>query len=84
MLAKSSKAQKILQHPTGAIVSQVLGYVFILFWLPHCFMAFPLLKFDKYFPVMWENFFFLQIFFGSWFLVKGPLKTFLQDKRKDE
>lgn len=84
MLAKSSKAQEILQHPIGSIVSQVLGYVFIMFWLPHCFMAFPLLKLDKYLPVMWNNCFILQIFFSSWFLVKGPLKAFLQDKRPEE
>jgi hypothetical protein len=50
MFDKSPMMQRFYSHPAGPILSMVAGWTFLFFWLPHCFMPFAILKFDKYWP----------------------------------
>ncbi len=69
--------QRFYSHPAGPVVSRLFGWAFVFFWLPHCFMPFALLKFDRYMPVYWNTWFALYVFFLGWYVVKAPVKAFL-------
>ena len=77
ILERSPMMKPYWEHPAAPILSQAIGYAFMLFWLPHCLMPFILLKFNLYFPVYANTYFILWIFFMGWPLVKGPVKSFL-------
>ena len=77
ILERSPMMKPFWEHPAAPILSQVAGSAFMVFWLPHCLMPFVLLKFNMYFPVYYNTYFILWIFFMGWPLVKGPVKGFL-------
>ncbi|TRY80134.1 hypothetical protein TCAL_08953 [Tigriopus californicus] len=81
---KSPKAQALHEHPLGNIFCKVVGYLYVVTLLPHCFLPFPLLKFDKYWGPLWETRFIMYIIFGSWFLVRQPVKSFLLPPKKQD
>ena len=49
LLKKSPLVQSVfVENPVGRMAATALGYVYVLFLLPHCFLAFALLKKSKY------------------------------------
>ena len=87
IFSKSPMGQRFHSHPAGPIISNIGGWLFTFYWLPHCFMPFSLLKFDRYMPVYRTTWFSLYVFFLGWYLVKAPVKAFLlsgAEKKKDK
>ena len=84
LFAKSPALSGWADSPAGAIASKVLGYVTVLLLLPHCFVAFPLLKHEKYLPVILANKGFLYFVIIAWHALKGPLKSILIPPRPKE
>jgi len=60
-----------------------MGKLYLLFFIPHFFVAFPLLKHKKYLPVMCTTYFGIFAFFGTWYLWKPLVKAVLRRARKE-
>ena len=84
VFAKSPVMAKFYDSPFGSVASSVFGYLYVIVLLPHCFLAFALLKSEKYMPVLWVNKGFLFIVIGAWHLLKGPIKGALLPPRDKE
>ena len=85
MLDNSSWLQPLLQkYPALNFAGWICRKIYHLFFLPHCFLPFPLLKHRKYLPVMANTYFGVFAFFGSWFVWKHVAKLVLAPKRKSE
>jgi len=48
--AKSKKVGRWRDHPAYQTVTSILGWTYVHFWLPHCFLPFPLLTANRYLP----------------------------------
>jgi hypothetical protein len=85
MLDNSSWLQPLFaKYPAASFVGWIFGKMYHLFFLPHCFLPFPLLKSKKYLPVMTNTYFGVFVFFGSWYLWGPVAKMVLAPKRKEE
>jgi hypothetical protein len=61
----------------------VVGKVYHLLFLPHCFLPFLLLKSKKYYPVLANTYFAIPLIFGT-FIVWSPLaKLVLRPEAKE-
>ena len=77
-LDNSSWFQPLLvKYPVLNAFTWVSGKIYHLFFLPHCFLPFPLLKSKKYIPVMSNTYFGIFLFFGSWILWRPVAKMIL-------
>ena len=85
MLDNSSWLQPLFQkYPVVNFIGWVFGKIYHLFFLPHCFLPFPLLKSRKFIPVMTNTYFGVFLFFGSWYLWRPLAKLILAPKRRQE
>ncbi len=50
LCARSAFVQSVWSNKAGAMVCALLGHLYYCFLLPHCFLAFALLKSAKYVP----------------------------------
>jgi len=82
--SRSAKVEKWLQDPQIALVCKVLGWCWVFFILPHCFISFALLTYNKIIPAYFSTYFFLYILFFTWPLWKGALKEFLGGPKKEK
>jgi len=82
--SRSPKVEKWVQDPQMALIFKVLGWCWVSFMLPHCFIAFSLLTYNKFIPAYFSTYFFIYVVFLSWPLWKGAVKDFLGSPKKDE
>jgi len=84
--SRSSKVEKWLQDPQVAFACKILGWCWVFFILPHCFISFALLTYNKFIPAYFGTYFFVYILFFTWPLWKGAVKDLLGGplKEKDE
>jgi len=75
--SRSAKVEKWLQDPQIAFVCQILGWCWVFFILPHCFISFALLTYNKFIPAYFGTYFFVYVLFFTWPLWKGAVKDFL-------
>lgn len=62
----------------------VIGKVYVLFFMPHCFMPFAVLKSKLYLPFLWTTKMPVFLFFGTWPLWGKVVKALLKaPKPKD-
>jgi len=61
VLGRMSIMQQIWSNPVGLFLCKVFGFFYFSFLLPHCFLAFVLLKADKFMPAMAASGWFLQV-----------------------
>jgi hypothetical protein len=84
MLDSSTWLQPLLaRHLVLRYASYVCGKLYYLFFLPHCFMPFALLKSKRYVPVLLNTYAGIFVFFGSWILWQPLAKMILRPERKE-
>jgi len=59
--SRSPKVQKWLHDPQMARIFKVLGWCWVFFMLPHCFIAFSLLTYNKFIPAYFSTYFFIYV-----------------------
>jgi len=69
---KSVKVTRWKEHPTYNTITTILGWIYVHFFLPHCFLPFPLLAASRYLPAYRSLLYIEYIFFLGW-LVWGKL-----------
>jgi len=78
---RSRKVKRWTESPRLAKLFSVLGWCWVSFLLPHCFIAFVLLTYPSYYPAYAATYFFLYVVFAAWPLViKRFVKRFLLDE----
>lgn len=83
MLDNSSWLEPLMsKYPALSFAGWVCGKVYHLFFLPHCFLPFPLLKSKRYIAVMLNTYCGVFLFFGSWYLWSPLAKMILKPKSK--
>jgi len=82
--SRSDKVEKWLQDPQSAFICKVLGWCWVFFFLPHCFISFALLTYNKIVPAYFATYFFIYVIFFTWPLWKGTVKNFLGGPAKKE
>jgi len=70
--SSSVKVARWKEHPTYHTITAILGWLYVHFFLPHCFLPFPLLAATKYLPAYTSLLYIQYIFFLGW-LVWGRL-----------
>jgi len=84
MWSRSSRVARWKEHPAYETVSSILGWLYVHFFLPHCFLAFPLLSFSRYGPA-YKNVIFLEyLFFVGWMVWGKVMKALLLSKTSKE
>jgi len=78
MVDNSPVMKQLYEHAAFKIFSKAVGKIYLLFFLPHCFMPFALLKHAIYLPVLWSTRGMVFVFFGTWPLWKIPVKMLLK------
>jgi len=68
----SVKVARWKEHPMYQTITTILGWIYVHFFLPHCFLPFPLLAATRYMPAYTSTFFIQYTFFLGW-LVWGRL-----------
>jgi len=82
--AKSAKVSRWKEHPAYNTMTVVLGWIYCHFFLPHCFLPFPLLFFSHYRQVYTSLFFLEYIFFIGWHLWGKLVKMWLLSENVKE
>jgi len=82
--SRSEKVEKWVQDPQIALACKVLGWCWVFFFLPHCFISFALLTYNKYIPAYFSTYFFIYVIFFTWPLWKGAVKDFLGGPKKEK
>jgi len=83
--SQSKKVEKWSQHPSYVTLTSIFGWLYVHFFLPHCFLPFPLKTLTKIFSAYSSLYVIHLIFFLSWPLWSTPMKQYLQCYRsKDE
>jgi len=85
----SVKVARWKEHPTYQTITTILGWLYVHFFLPHCFLPFPLLAASRYMPTYTNTYFIQYIFFLGWLawgrLVKALLLSEnIKSKEKKE
>ena len=80
---RSKKVERWLECPRLVRLFNLLGWLWVLFFLPLCFISFSLLTFNKFYPAYSATYFLLYVVFGSWPLIKGSVKKFLFDENTE-
>lgn len=78
MIDNSPIMKEMYKYTAFQIATKILGKFYLLFFLPHCFMPFALLKHAIYLPVLWSTSAMVFVFFGTWPLWKIPVKMLLK------
>merc|ERR1711994_366816 len=78
MVDNSPIMKEMSKYTAFQIATKVLGKFYLLFFLPHCFMPFALLKHAIYLPVLWSTRAMVLVFFGTWPIWKHPMKMLLK------
>jgi len=78
MVENSQMMQEMYKKTAFRIASKVVGKLYVLFFLPHCFMPFALLKHVYYLPVLWSTRAMVLVCFGTWPIWKKPVKMLLK------
>jgi len=91
---KSARVARWKEHPAYATVTTTIGWCYVLFFLPHCFLPFPLLGWHRFWPVYQGLFFILYLFFlgypawgklaRHWLLSNNPKKNEEKDPVKKD
>lgn len=84
--AKNSTVRKLLTHPIAQTMVWILGKLYVVIFLPQCFVPFGLLTYDKYWPVVVSSRMNLTLWFVTWipiFLLTKPLLIQQQKSSKD-
>ena len=66
MLFFAAKVTRWKEHPAYNTMTVALGWTYCHFFLPHCFLPFPLLFFSKWMSAYKALFFIEYIFFIGW------------------
>merc|ERR1712141_31448 len=66
MVDNSAMMKKMYEYTAFQIATKILGKFYLLFFLPHCFMPFALLKHVYYLPVLWSTRAMILLCFGTW------------------
>jgi len=64
--AKSNKVMRWKEHPAYNTMTVVLGWSYCTFFLPHCFLPFPLFFASNYLPAYAKLLFIEYLFFLGW------------------
>ena len=81
---RSQKVERWLESPGLVRLFHILAWLAVQLLLPHGFIAFSLLTFDKFYPAYAATYFLLYLVLASWPLVKGLLKWFLLDENNSD
>ncbi len=83
MLDSSTWLQPLLaQNRALSFAAAIVGKLYYLFFLPHCFLPFALLKSKRYVPVMLNTYAAIFVFFGTWILWRPLAKMILRPGNK--
>eukprot|EP00088_Acartia_fossae_P070178 TRINITY_DN9328_c0_g1_i8.p1 TRINITY_DN9328_c0_g1~~TRINITY_DN9328_c0_g1_i8.p1 ORF type:complete len:507 (+),score=73.62 TRINITY_DN9328_c0_g1_i8:78-1598(+) len=77
----SKKVQKWKHHPSFHTLTSIFGWLYVHFFLAHCFLPFPLKTAHRIFKAYTSLFFVHLIFYLGWPLWAAPLKKYLQYAR---
>jgi len=80
--SRSPRVARWAEHPAYETVTGILGWVYVHFFLPHCFLAFPLLTFERYGPAYQSLYFLEYLFFIGWLLWGKLIKLWLLSPKK--
>jgi len=72
------------EHPAFNTMTNIVGWIYCHFFLPHCFMPFPLLMISRYWPAYKATFCVEYLFFIGWFLWGLPIKFWLLSGSKKD
>ena len=73
----SAKVTRWKEHPAYNTMTVALGWTYCHFFLPHCFLPFPLLFVERYFKTYASLFFIEYLFFAAWPLWGKIVKMWL-------
>lgn len=77
---RSDKAKHWMEHPAYNSVTSIIGWVYVVFFLPHCFFAFAMLQYPRYI-VAYKSVYFLEyLFFLTWPAWGKAVKAILAPK----
>jgi len=74
---KSTKVAGWKDHPAYHTIVTIIGWSYVLFFLPHCFLPFPLLAWSRYWPVYRGLYLIEYLFFLGYPLWGRPVKAWL-------
>ena len=78
----SAKVTRWKEHPAYNTMTVALGWTYCHFFLPHCFLPFPLLFVDRYIKAYASLFFIEYLFFAAWPLWGKLVKGWLLSENK--
>jgi len=84
MWSKSERVARWKEHPAYDTVSGIMGWLYVHYMLPHCFLAFPLLSFSRYGPAYMSFYFLEYVFFIGWMGWGKLMKAWLLSKPKTQ
>ncbi len=84
VISRLSAVQSLWSNPLGSFACAVFGHLYYCLMLPHCFLAFAMLKSSKYIAVMSASGWFLQFYFVVGVIAINVLKTLVKKPRKPE
>jgi len=70
-----------VDNPVVNVALKVVGKLYVLMFIPHCFMPFALLKSAVYLPLLKATYAPVLVFFGTWPLWRIPLAKLLKPPR---
>jgi len=70
----SAKAAHWREHPAYDTIVTIIGWSYVLFFLPHCFLPFPLLGWSRYWPA-YQGLYFIEYLFFLGYPVWGKVVT---------
>jgi len=83
--SKSDKVEKLMKVKTYSMLAQIAGWVYVVILLPHCFLAFGLLTWNKFLPAYTATYFIMYIWWLIWsFWGYGYVKKVLGNSRQSE
>jgi len=77
----SSKVTKWRQHPSFQTLTSIFGWLYVHFFLAHCFLPFPLKTAHRIFKAYGSLYFVHLIFYLGWPVWAVPLKKYLRYSR---
>jgi lysophospholipid acyltransferase 5 len=76
--ARSKKVQLWKLHPAYQTVTSIIGWCYVHFFLPHCFIPFPLKTAPRIFAAYRSVYFVHFLFYLGWPAWGAPLRSFLK------
>jgi len=84
LLERSERMERLMVHPAGETMCRLFGWLWVFLLMPHCFIPFSLLSYNKYLPVYRDTYFLLYAVYLSWPLWRPAMKSFLKLKPKQD